>query len=272
MAGGIGVARAMSAAPLREGNAVPSGIRRASLFILAAALLLGSAAPSHAQIWFPYPYPAYGYAVDSSLRIEVTPKDAEVYVDGYYAGIVDDFDGTFQRLHIAPGPHEVTVYRDGYRSLRQTVYAAPNSTLKIKGDLERLGAADAPQPRPTPAPPPQAGPPNGTPPGPLPARGRVGRRGPPPPSPPPAETPPGADGQPSSRTGTLSLRVEPPDAEVLIDGAPWRGVSAERVVVDLSDGQHNIQVRKQGFVGYLTDVQIRRGETTTLDVNLRPQP
>ena len=51
--------------------------------------------------WGPYGYPPYrGYAWIPARRsgIEVKPKEAEVYVDGYYAGIVDDFDGTFQRL------------------------------------------------------------------------------------------------------------------------------------------------------------------------------
>jgi len=43
-------------------------------------------------------------------------------------------------------------------------------------------------------------------------------------------------------------------------------------MIDLSPGRHNIQIRKAGYVGYLTDVQIRRGETTNLDVMLKPQP
>jgi hypothetical protein len=40
-----------------------------------------------------------------AVRINATPKDADVYVDGY--------DGTFQRLHVVPGPHEITLYH-GY--------------------------------------------------------------------------------------------------------------------------------------------------------------
>jgi len=40
----------------------------------------------------------------------------------------------------------------------------------------------------------------------------------------------------------------------------------------LSAGRHNIQIRKPGYVGYLTDVQIRRGDTTNLDVTLKTQP
>jgi hypothetical protein len=56
---------------------------------------------------------------------------------------------------------------------------------------------------------------------------------------------------------------------VFIDGDPWRGGTADPVVIDLAEGRHTLQIRKPGFVGYVTDVQIRRGETTTLEVNLR---
>src|ERR1035437_4172470 len=45
---------------------------------------------------YPYPYsPVYDTA--AQVHLKVTPRDAAVYVDGYYAGIVDDFDGLFQR-------------------------------------------------------------------------------------------------------------------------------------------------------------------------------
>ena len=44
---------------------------------------------------------------DGSLRLKVKPREASVYVDGYFAGRVDDFDGMFQRLQdrigAAPG-------------------------------------------------------------------------------------------------------------------------------------------------------------------------
>src|SRR5690348_18075962 len=38
------------------------------------------------------------YRDGGSVRIQVEPSKTRVYVDGYYAGIVDDFDGIFQRL------------------------------------------------------------------------------------------------------------------------------------------------------------------------------
>src|SRR5687768_16633999 len=46
-----------------------------------------------------YPY-RYHPVLDerAEVRVLVTPADAAVYVDGYYAGVVDDFDGILQRL------------------------------------------------------------------------------------------------------------------------------------------------------------------------------
>ena len=47
-----------------------------------------------------------------SVRVLVRPEKARVYVDGYYAGVVDDYDGVFQRLRVEPGPHEITFRLD----------------------------------------------------------------------------------------------------------------------------------------------------------------
>src|SRR4029077_11023494 len=58
--------------------------------------------------WGPYyPYSAYPYSVwpTADVRVEVVPKQTEVFVDGFYAGTADDFDGVFQRLHTTPGGH-----------------------------------------------------------------------------------------------------------------------------------------------------------------------
>jgi hypothetical protein len=44
----------------------------------------------------------YDHREGGSLRVLVDPAEARVYVDGYYAGVVDDFDGLLQRLHVSP--------------------------------------------------------------------------------------------------------------------------------------------------------------------------
>jgi hypothetical protein len=43
------------------------------------------------------------------VRIRDAQPDAQVLVDGYYAGIVDDFDGSFQRLNLEEGVHKIEI-------------------------------------------------------------------------------------------------------------------------------------------------------------------
>jgi hypothetical protein len=86
---------------------------------------------------------AQRFYVDSSVRIQVSPKEAEIYVDGYYAGTVDDFDGTFQRLRLEPGGHEITFYFQGYRLLSRKVLLQPNATFRLRETLERLSPGEA---------------------------------------------------------------------------------------------------------------------------------
>jgi hypothetical protein len=97
----------------------------------------------------PYgPYAPYRYDDTASARVQVTPKQTEVYVDGYLAGVADDFDGTFQRLHIRPGGHQITLYLDGHRSVTERLYFSPGKTQKIKMAMVPLAPGEAPQPRP----------------------------------------------------------------------------------------------------------------------------
>ena len=49
-----------------------------------------------------------GFGFDiGELRLQVTPRHAQVFVDGYYAGTVDDYDGTFQALKLEAGPYHI---------------------------------------------------------------------------------------------------------------------------------------------------------------------
>ena len=253
---------------------------RPILFVaFAAFLLMVWTVPGEAQVYGypPHPYPYYAVDRGSALRIEATPKEAQVYVDGYYAGIVDDFDGFFQKLRLPAGEHEVALFREGYRTARQMVYLTPNSTFKLRYTMERLAAGELSEPPPAPpAPPATVQPPPGQPaPLPLPPRGPMGRRMPPPNYPPPNYPPPGSPppfaGQPA--IGTLMIIVQPSDAEIQIDGQATRGAAGDnRLVIDVSEGPHTVHVRKQGYVEYLTEVQVRRGETTPLNISLRTRP
>src|SRR3977135_3801395 len=122
-----------------EVSPVSSHKRLALLVTVATLSMTLWSAAGEAQIIYPYPYPVYHwYEVEGSIRIQAEPKTAEVYVDGFYAGIVDDFDGLFQRLHVRPGPHAIELYQDGYRPVTQRVYVPSDSTLTIKSKMEKL--------------------------------------------------------------------------------------------------------------------------------------
>jgi hypothetical protein len=73
--------------------------------------------------------------------------------------------------------------------------------------------------------------------------------------------------------GALSLLVQPTDAQILIDGASWSGASGEaRMVIQLPEGRHHIEISKDGFAKYVEDVGIQRGRTLSLNVSLIHAP
>jgi hypothetical protein len=59
---------------------------------------------------------------------------------------------------------------------------------------------------------------------------------------------------------------------VIVDGQCQAGPQGdERLVVQLSEGRHTIEVRRNGYRAYITDVEVRRGQTTAVDVTLTKQ-
>jgi PEGA domain len=95
--------------------------------------------------WAPYyPYVTYLYAVpETAVRVEVKPKQADVYVDGYYAGIADDLGGIFKNLRTTPGGHEISIRLAGYKTVNQSIYVEPGSTFKLKLTLDKLAPGES---------------------------------------------------------------------------------------------------------------------------------
>jgi hypothetical protein len=101
---------------------------------------------------YPYPYwPYVNSSADGSVKTEITPKETEVYVDGYYAGVADDFDGAFRRLHTTPGGHAITFHPEGYQTVTENLYVRPDSTVKVKETMEKLAPGEVSEPVPVPA-------------------------------------------------------------------------------------------------------------------------
>jgi hypothetical protein len=87
----------------------------------------GYAYPGYGYPGYGYGYPGYSYAYPPSgyvtgeqgapavptgwgdVRIEDAPKDAQVFADGGYVGIVSDFDGPVHHLTLPAGVHRLEI-------------------------------------------------------------------------------------------------------------------------------------------------------------------
>ena len=223
---------------------------------------------------YPYPYPYYAFDPGSSVRVEVKPNKAEVYVDGYYASASSTTsDGVFQRLPVYPGEHEIEQYLDGYRAVKQRVYtarpAARSSRALRDGEASTPASRRSRGPRAAESAADTAGW-RGA------GAGRIRRARP---SAACAARRRSrfrsnleAQRPESAAYGSIAIRVQPSDAQILVDGDAWRSEpSQDRLVIQVAEGRHTIEVQKTGFRTYVTEVDVRRGEMTTVNVSLRAQ-
>jgi hypothetical protein len=78
------------------------------------------------------------YRDNGSLRLKIDPRQAQVYIDGYYVGLVDEYDGAFQKLGVEGGGHKVELKADGYEPLQFEVLITPGETVTYKGEMKRI--------------------------------------------------------------------------------------------------------------------------------------
>jgi hypothetical protein len=211
--------------------------------------------------WWPmgaYPrwyVPIYDHRAE--IRIVVHPKPAEqaaVYVDGFYAGIVDDFNNVFQALPLPPGGHRLVLYLEGYRTVHKNVYLHPGSMLRFEATMDRLPSGATSELPEVVAPVPE--PPEGT------YRPPVT----------PRRAPLPLEEAPISATGfgTLYLVVQPAGATVALDGEPWVSSDEYRFQLHLPQGPHQLQVSRAGYDTFRTTLTIHDGQWTRLNVSLMP--
>lgn len=210
--------------------------------------------PFWGPMWSPFGWygPYYNSASydpnESSARLQVKPRTAEVYVDGYLAGTVDDFDGALQRLNLPAGEHTLTLYLEGYQTMTQKVLFRPRATLNLKYDLAKLSAGESSGPRPAPV---------------EDERSAVQQRSMPPDA---REAPRRAARARGNSFGTLSVRVQPGDALVIVDGQEWDADGP--LTIELPEGQHDVEVRQDGYAPFHRSVRVRAGNVTSLNVSL----
>ena len=61
------------------------------------------------------------------VQLDVEPRRAQVFVDGSYAGLVEEFSGYFHHLEVPAGPHDISIVADGYEPLSLHVIVSPGA-------------------------------------------------------------------------------------------------------------------------------------------------
>jgi hypothetical protein len=75
---------------------------------------------------------------EGALRFESSPGSAQVFVDGVYKGVLDDFGMSGRALQLPVGAHRVELQAPGYATLSFDISISSNQTTRYRGDLQRL--------------------------------------------------------------------------------------------------------------------------------------
>jgi hypothetical protein len=83
-----------------------------------------------------YASPLEGAPV-GGLQLDIDPRRAQVFVDGTYAGVVEEFSGYYHHLELSAGPHDISVVASGYEPLSFHVIISPGATMTQRASLSR---------------------------------------------------------------------------------------------------------------------------------------
>jgi PEGA domain-containing protein len=86
----------------------------------------------------------------AELKIEATPERAAVFVDGQFAGHVNEFGGAGKAMLLTPGKHTIRLALPGYVPFETSMNLAAHQKAKIetqmqKGSITEAGASVAEQ-------------------------------------------------------------------------------------------------------------------------------
>ena len=230
----------------------------------------GGYPPGHGGGWgwgWHHRYPFYGYAAwpwgwwyaggpwvggpggidpraPGAIETDVTPKKAEIYVDGGFVGQPRDYNGRWELLWLEPGEHLIEFRKEGYRTLRRQVDLGPGAHLLIEAEMQKGQGLD---PRSTEVPHPP-----------------VARAAP--------ETPTTTrEDRGTLRRGLLRLGVEPSDAAVYLDGeflAHGNELSRLHGALPVAQGPHRIEVVRPGFESRSVEVDVAGDAPVDVEIRL----
>ena len=114
----------MTLAPMSASAAV-------RVFVRGPVVYRGWYAPYWGPYWGPYAY-AYGYYPNSGeVKIDTKVKDAQVFINGAFAGTTHDN----KTMHLRPGTYNIEIRENGATAFSQKVYVSIEHTVHIRPEL-----------------------------------------------------------------------------------------------------------------------------------------
>ncbi len=193
-------------------------------------------------------YGDYGTLGQGALDLDLRPDRAEVYVDGIYVGVADQFDGHPTHLWLDEGTYELAFYLDGYETIVRQYTIYPGVTVKVD-DRMRRGQA-------------------------MPPAGPIGDLYPAPgdsAAPRPETRPPAAPSN-TGDGGRIVIAASPGDAAVYLDGhfvgtAEEIGALGTGLIVE--PGDHVVEIIRPGYQSQRVPVSVAAGERLEVELDLR---
>ncbi len=198
-----------------------------------------------------------------ALDLDVKPKKAEVYINGDYVGIADQYDGFPTYLWLQEGTYDLVIFKEGFETLQRQITIYPGVVSDVK---DRLVPGESVRPEDLFSAAPSSGAPvpyaeshsqpligYGT------ETGTVPRVG------------PGVPGPAPETIGRIHLLVQPGDAAVYLDGH-FLGTAEELLHLTaglmVQPGDHEIEVARPGYTPEKIQVSVPAGERATVELDL----
>lgn len=78
-----------------------------------------------------------GQQSSGGISFEITPDNAQIFVDGRFMGTAGEFGPTDQPLDVTPGRHRIEVRASGYRSMTFDAEVKAGQVIPYQGTLQQ---------------------------------------------------------------------------------------------------------------------------------------
>lgn len=114
----------MSLAPMGASAAVRG-------FVAIGPMYGGYYAPFWRPYWGGYWGPAYAYPNSGEIKIDTKVKDAQVFINGAYAGTTHEN----KTMHLRPGSYNIEIREAGTTQFNQKIFVAAGKTIHLHPEI-----------------------------------------------------------------------------------------------------------------------------------------